>query len=45
MCKCLIKPYLDYDDITYDQDYNLTFHRKLSLVQQNTTLARQLAVG
>ena len=36
MHKYFIKPYLGYDDITCDQDYNLTFHR---------LLARQLEVG
>ena len=30
--KCLIRPYPDYFDTTYDQNYNFTFHQKLELI-------------
>ena len=37
--KCFIRPHLDYDDIIYDQAYNLSFHQKLELIQYNAALA------
>ena len=29
MYKAFVRPHLDYGDITYDEDYNKTFHQKL----------------
>ena len=37
--KCFIRPHLDYEDIIYDQAYNLSFHQKLESIQYNAALA------
>ena len=39
------RPHLDYDDIIYDQAYNLSFHQKLESFQYNATLALTGAVS
>ena len=31
--KALIRPHLDYDNILYDQVYNMPFHQKLESIQ------------
>ena len=36
--KTFIRPQLDYDDITYGQPYNASFHQKLELLQYNGTI-------
>ena len=38
------RPYLDYDDIIYDQAYNLSFHQKLESTQYNAALALTEAI-
>ena len=35
----MIRPYLDYRDILYDQTFNKSFHDNLELIQYNATLA------
>ena len=42
--KCFIRPHLDYDDIIYDQAYNLSFHQKLEAIQYNAALALTEAI-
>ena len=37
--KSFIRPHLDYDDIIYDQAYNVSFHQKLESLQYNWALA------
>ena len=37
--KAFIRPHLDYDDILYDQAYNMSFHQKLESIQYNACLA------
>ena len=37
--KSVIRPHLNYSDITYDQAYNASFHQKLELLQYNACLA------
>ena len=37
--KAFIRPHLDYDDIFYDQAYNMSFHQKLESIQYNACLA------
>ena len=37
--KAFIGPHLDYGDILYDQEYNLSFHQKLESIQYNECLA------
>ena len=39
MYKALVRPHLDYGDMTYDEAYNKTFHQKLESVQYNACLA------
>ena len=39
ICKAFIRPHLDYDDILYDQAYNMSFHQKLESIQCNASLA------
>ena len=39
-----IRPHPDCDDITYDQAYNASFHRKLESIQYNTALAITRAI-
>ena len=34
-----IRPHLDYEDIIYDQAYNVSFHQKLESIQYNSALA------
>ena len=36
--KAFIRPHLDYDDIFYDQAYNMSFHQKLESIQYNACL-------
>ena len=36
--KSYVRPYLDYDDVIYDQQYNF-FHQKLESIQYNAALA------
>ena len=33
MYKALLRPHLDYGDITHDEAYNETFHQKLESIQ------------
>ena len=42
--KCFIRPHLDYGDIIYDQDYNLSFHQKLESIQYNAALVLTRAI-
>ena len=37
--KAFVRPHLDYDDILYDQAYNMSFHHKLESIQYNACLA------
>ena len=39
ICRCFIRPHLDYGDIIYDQAYNLSFHQKLESIQYKAALA------
>ena len=39
ICKCFVRPHLDYGDIIYEQAYNLSFHQKLESIQYNAALA------
>ena len=42
--KCFIRPHVDYDDIIYDQTYNLFFHLKIELMQYNAASAITVAI-
>ena len=42
--KSFTRPHLDYDDITYDQAYNGSFHQKLDSIQYNAALAITSAI-
>ena len=42
--KCFIRPHVDYDDIIYDQTYNLFFHVKIELMQYNAASAITVAI-
>ena len=44
MYKALVKPYLDYGDMIYDEAYNETFHQKLKFVQYNACIAPSGAI-
>ena len=44
MYKTLVRPYLDYGDIIYDQAYNETFHQKLESIQYNACLVLSGAI-
>ena len=44
MYKAFVRPRLDYRDITYDEDYNETFHQKLESIQYNACLALSGAI-
>ena len=37
--KAFIRPHLDYDDILYDQAYNMSFHHNLESIQYNACLS------
>ena len=37
--KWFIRPHLDYEDIIYNQAYNVSFHQKLESIQYNSALA------
>ena len=37
--KSFIRPYLDYDDIIYEQGFNSSFQEKLESIQYNASLA------
>ena len=37
--KAFVRPYLDYDDILYNQAYNMPFQKKLEPIQYNACLA------
>ena len=37
--KAFIRPHIDYDDILYDQAYNMSFYQKLQSIQYNAWLA------
>ena len=36
--KAFVRPHLDYGDILYDQDYNMSFHQNLESIQYNACL-------
>ena len=37
--KLLVRHYLDYGDVIYDQRYNNSFHQELESIQYNAALA------
>ena len=37
--KSIIRPHLDYEDITHDQAYSASFHQNLKYIQCNSALA------
>ena len=37
--KDIVRPYLNYGDVLYDQAFNSDFHGKLEAIQYNTCLA------
>ena len=37
--KTFVRPHLDYEDINYDQTYNVSFHRKLESIQYSAYVA------
>ena len=39
MYKSFIRPHLDYDDMIYDQTFNMTFQQKMETIQYNAVLA------
>ena len=42
--KSLIRPYLDYGDISYEQAFNSSFHEKLESIQYNASLVITSAI-
>ena len=44
MYKALVRPYLDYGDMIYDEAYNKTFHQKIESIQYNACLALSGAI-
>ena len=40
----IIRPYMGYGVIIYDQAYNASFHRKLESIQYNAALAITAAI-
>ena len=44
MYKALVRPYLDYGDMIYDEAYNKTFHQKIESIQYNACLTLSGAI-
>ena len=42
--KALVRPYLDYGDMIYDEAYNKTFHQKIESIRYNACLALSGAI-
>ena len=39
ICKAFVRPHLDYNDILYDQAFNLSFHQELESIHYRAYLA------
>ena len=39
ICKAFVRPHLDYNDILYDQAFNLSFHQELECIHYRAYLA------